>query len=75
MSARTCRTMRPDAKRDYLITYLSDMILLSKAAEAKTPENADFKRRAAFTRNKVLMEPCCRPRQDGGHRRRAAQGL
>jgi peptidyl-prolyl cis-trans isomerase C len=46
-----------DAKRDYLVNYLTDMILLSKAAEAKKiPDDADFKRRLNFARNKVLME-------------------
>jgi peptidyl-prolyl cis-trans isomerase C len=45
-------------KRDYLVNYLADMILLSKAAEAKkVPDTADFKRRIAFARNKALMEP------------------
>jgi peptidyl-prolyl cis-trans isomerase C len=44
-------------KRDYLVNYLTDMILLSKAAEAnKIPDTADFKRRVAFSRNKALME-------------------
>jgi peptidyl-prolyl cis-trans isomerase C len=44
-------------KRDYLINYLTDMILLSKAAEAKkVPDSAEFKRRIAFARNKALME-------------------
>jgi peptidyl-prolyl cis-trans isomerase C len=44
-------------KRDYLVNYLTDMILLSKAAEAKkVPDTADFKRRIAFARNKALME-------------------
>ena len=33
-------------KRDYLVNYLTDMILLSKAAEAKKiPDTAEFKRR------------------------------
>ena len=46
-----------EAKRDYLVNYLTDMILLAKAAEAKKiPDDADFKRRLNFTRNKVLME-------------------
>ncbi len=46
-----------EAKRDYLVNYVSDMILLTKAAEAKNiPDNADFKRRLQFARNKVLME-------------------
>jgi peptidyl-prolyl cis-trans isomerase C len=44
-------------RRDYLINYLSDMILLSKEAEArKVPDSAEFKRRAAYARNKALME-------------------
>ncbi len=46
-----------DAKRDYLISYISDMILLAQAAEAKRVQDEDdFKRRANFARNKVLME-------------------
>ena len=49
--------MAADAKRDYLVSYVTDMILLAKAAEAKKiQDNADFKQRTAFTRNKVLME-------------------
>jgi peptidyl-prolyl cis-trans isomerase C len=47
----------PDAKRDYLVSYLSDMILLAQAAEEKRlQDDPDFKRHAAFARNKVLME-------------------
>ena len=47
----------PEAKRDYLINYLADMILVSKAAEAKKiGDTNDFKQRIAFARNKVLME-------------------
>ena len=46
-----------EAKRDYLVSYMTDMILLSKAAEAKKiPDQPDFKRRLSFARNKVLME-------------------
>ena len=49
--------MSPEAKKDYLITYVSDMILVSRAAEAKklgdTPE---FKRKLANARIKLLME-------------------
>jgi peptidyl-prolyl cis-trans isomerase C len=49
--------MGPDQKRDYLITYLSDVILLSQAAEKqKLADNADVQRRLAFDRNRVLME-------------------
>ncbi|HEU5272332.1 MAG TPA: peptidylprolyl isomerase [Xanthobacteraceae bacterium] len=46
-----------DAKRDYLVSYLSDLILLAQAAEQKhIQDEPDFKRHAAFARNKVLME-------------------
>ncbi len=46
-----------EAKRDYLVSYVTDMILLSKAAEErKITDNTEFKRRLAFARNKVLME-------------------
>jgi peptidyl-prolyl cis-trans isomerase C len=46
-----------EAKRDYLIAYLTDMILLAKDAEAKkVQDSAEFKRRLAFSRNKVLMD-------------------
>jgi peptidyl-prolyl cis-trans isomerase C len=46
-----------EAKRDYLVSYLTDVILLSKAAEAKkVDEAAEFKRRLAFVRQKALME-------------------
>jgi peptidyl-prolyl cis-trans isomerase C len=49
--------MSPEAKQDYLVQFMADMILVSKAAEAKklgdTPE---FKRKLTFGRNKLLME-------------------
>jgi len=46
-----------DAKRDYLVSYLSDMILLAQAAEERRlQDDPEFKRHAAFARNKVLME-------------------
>jgi len=49
--------MAPEAKRDYLITYVSDMLILAKAAEAKKiGDSADFKRKLAIARNKLLME-------------------
>src|SRR5262245_59166637 len=45
------------AKRDYLVSYLSDMILLAQAAEERRlQDDPDFKRRASLARNKVLME-------------------
>jgi len=49
--------MPPAGKRDYVTTFLTDMILVAKAAEArKIPDSADFKRRLAYFRNKILME-------------------
>lgn len=45
------------AKAEYLVTYLSDMILLAKAAEEqKLADDADLARRIAFTRKKALMD-------------------
>ncbi len=44
-------------KRDYLVNYLTDLLLIAKAAEAKKiPDSAEFKQRLAFVRNKTLME-------------------
>jgi peptidyl-prolyl cis-trans isomerase C len=49
--------MSPEQKRDYLISFVSDMLLVAKAAEAKKiGDGADFKRKIAFARNKLLME-------------------
>ncbi|MGH6725766.1 MAG: peptidylprolyl isomerase [Pseudolabrys sp.] len=49
--------MSPEAKKDYLVQFVADMILVSKAAEAKKmDDSADFKRKVAFARNKLLME-------------------
>jgi len=49
--------MSPDAKQDYLVQFMADMILVSKAAEAKKlGSGPDFKRKLDFTRNKLLME-------------------
>ena len=49
--------MSPEQKRDYLISFISDMLLVSKAAEAKKFTDKDeFKRKLAFARNKLLME-------------------
>jgi peptidyl-prolyl cis-trans isomerase C len=44
-------------KRDYLVNYLTDLLLIAKAAEAKKiPDSVEFKQRLAFVRNKTLME-------------------
>jgi hypothetical protein len=48
-----------DAKvrRDFLVTYLSDLIVVANAAKkTKIADDADLQRRIAFTRNKLLME-------------------
>ncbi len=46
----------PDVKREQLIAYLTDVILVSQAAEKKSMgDSAEFKRRQAFLRNKLLM--------------------
>ncbi len=46
----------PEAKREHLIAYLADIIMVTQAAEKKKlADNPDFKRRLAFLRNKLLM--------------------
>jgi len=46
-----------DARKEYLLAYIADVILVSKAAEAKkVADQKDFKSRLAFIRNKLLME-------------------
>ena len=46
-----------DAKRDYLVSYLADVILAAKAAEGKkVGDQKEFKSRLTFIRNKLLME-------------------
>jgi peptidyl-prolyl cis-trans isomerase C len=49
--------MSPEQKRDYLVQFVTDMTLVAKAAEAKKLADSDeFKRKAAYTRTKLLME-------------------
>ena len=49
--------MSEDAKREYLVTYVTNILLIAKAAEAKKlADNKEFKTRLAFVRNKLLME-------------------
>src|SRR5262249_37555374 len=49
--------MAPEQKRDYLITYLADVIVLSQAAaQKKLTDNPVVQRRLAFDRNRILME-------------------
>ena len=49
--------MSPEAKQDYLVQFVADMILVSKSAEAKKfGDGPAFKRKLEFNRNKLLME-------------------
>jgi peptidyl-prolyl cis-trans isomerase C len=53
----TMPAMPPEQKHEYLITYLTDVIILSQAAEQqKFGDRPEVKRLIAFERNKVLME-------------------
>jgi peptidyl-prolyl cis-trans isomerase C len=46
-----------EARRDYLITYLTDMLLVDKVADdQKVAQSVEFQRRLTFARNKLLME-------------------
>jgi peptidyl-prolyl cis-trans isomerase C len=46
----------PEARREHLIAYLADIIMVTQAADKKNVgDNPDFKRRLAFLRNKLLM--------------------
>jgi peptidyl-prolyl cis-trans isomerase C len=50
-------SMPPAQKRDYLINYLVDVVVLSQAADQqKLGDRADVKRRLAFDHNRLLME-------------------
>jgi peptidyl-prolyl cis-trans isomerase C len=50
-------TIPPEQKRDYLINYLVDVIVLSQAAEKQNlADRPDVKRRVAFDHNRLLME-------------------
>src|SRR4030088_1258238 len=48
--------MDPAAKKENVLAFLIDMKIVAKAAEDKKVENnEDFKKRLAFTRNRLLM--------------------
>jgi peptidyl-prolyl cis-trans isomerase C len=48
--------MSPDAKKDYLVSFMTDMILVSKKAQDdKLGDTAEFAKRLQFNRNKLLM--------------------
>jgi len=49
--------MDPSTRKDNVLSFLIDMKIVSKAAEDKKIENNDdFKKRLAFTRNRLLMD-------------------
>src|SRR4030088_766199 len=49
--------MDPATKKDNVLAFLIDMKIVAKAAEDKKLENnEDFKKRLAFTRNRLLMD-------------------
>src|SRR3569623_2232795 len=49
--------MPEDAKKDYLVQFMADAILITKAAEDKKVSNDEtFKRKLEFARKKLLME-------------------
>jgi peptidyl-prolyl cis-trans isomerase C len=49
--------MSPDAKKDYLVQFMADMILVSKAAQdKKLGDTPEFKAKLDFNRKKLLME-------------------
>jgi peptidyl-prolyl cis-trans isomerase C len=50
------QSVAPDVKREHLITYVADILLVAKAAEdRKLHEGSDFRQRQAFLRSKLLM--------------------
>src|ERR1700680_5337978 len=49
--------MDPATKKDNVLSFLIDLQIAAKAAEDKKVENnEDFKKRLAFTRNRLLMD-------------------
>jgi len=53
--------MTPEQKREYLITYLADVIVLAQAAEQqRLGDKPEVQHQVAFERNKVLMEALLR---------------
>ena len=49
--------MDPATRKDNVLSFLIDMKIVAKAAEDKKVENnEDFKKRLAFTRNRLLMD-------------------
>ncbi|MGE3993934.1 MAG: peptidylprolyl isomerase [Pseudorhodoplanes sp.] len=49
--------MPAEGKRDYLVTYVADIVLAAQAAEnQKIAEDKSFKQRLAYLRKKLLMQ-------------------
>ena len=52
----TMPPMTADAKREQLIKFITDVILIARAGEGKFGQGVEFQRRLAFNRHKLLME-------------------
>ncbi len=47
----------PEARRDYLVTYLADMLLVDKAADdQKVTQGVEFQHKLNYMRNKLVMD-------------------
>ncbi len=54
---QSLQSLPPEDKRERLVSYLADTILVARAAELKKVQDTEaFKRRLNFLRNKTLME-------------------
>src|SRR6195256_3661653 len=59
--------MDPATKKDNVLSFLIDMKIVAKAAEAKKiEERDDFKARLAFTRSRLLMDSLLGTEGKGG---------
>ena len=69
--------MDPATKKENVLAFLIDMKIVAKAAEDKKIENSEeFKKRLAFTRNRLLDGQPARQRGQGrDHRRGHEEGL
>jgi peptidyl-prolyl cis-trans isomerase C len=55
--APSLQQMDPAARKDNVLSFLIDLQIVAKAAEDKKIENTDdFKKRAAFTRKRLMMD-------------------
>ena len=66
----------PEAQREQLIAYVTDIILVSQAADAKKlAEDPDFQHHLAFLRNKMIMGMQLREQSKGAVTTEAEQKL